>query len=86
MTKPIKDEKYWEEFGRQMGRKFGESKAYSRTYHFTGGSTLALLLFLIGLYWVARDLGLVEQKISIWALIFTVVGGYWFLKSLFRRY
>ncbi len=84
MTK-LKDDKYWEEFGKKMGKKFGESKVY---YHgcCTGGSSLALLIFLIGLYWLAKDMGWVKPQVSIWAIIFIIAGLYWFVKSLFRRY
>lgn len=81
----VKDKKYWEDFGRQMGKKFGESKVY---YHSccTGGSTTALLILMIGLYWLAKDMGWIRPNISMWAIIFIIVGLYWFIKSMFRRY
>lgn len=85
MAKKVKDEKYWGEFGKRMGKKFGGPKVQ---YHSccSSGSTFALLILLIGIYWLAKDLGWVQQKVSIWALILIVVGFYWFLKSLFRKY
>lgn len=81
----IKDEKYWEEFGKRMGKKFGGSRMY---YHSSccRGSSIALLILLIGLYWLAKDMGWIQPQVSIWAIIFIVVGLYWFLKSLLRRY
>lgn len=86
MAKKVKDERYWEEFGKRMGKKFGESKVYYHSSCFSCGSTFALLILLIGLYWLAKDMGWIQPQISIWALIFIIVGGYWFLKSLLRRY
>lgn len=86
MAKQVKDSEYWEEFGRRMGRKFGESNMHVKTYRFTGGSTIALLIFLIGSYWLAKDMGWIKPQVSIWAIIFLIVGFYWFVKSLFRRY
>lgn len=85
MVKKVKDSEYWEESGRRMGKKFGSAKVQSRSYCFTGGSSLALLILLIGLYWLAKDMGWIQPQISIWALIFIIVGAYWFIKSLFRR-
>ncbi len=85
MVKQAKDEKYWEEFGKRIGKKIGESKVY---YHSccTGGSTFALLILLIGLYWLAKDMGWVKPQVSMWAIIFVIIGLYWFVKSMFRRY
>lgn len=82
MAKKIKDEEYWEEFGKRMGKKFGKTKV--RCYTWTGGSSLALLILLIGLYWLAKDMGWIQPQVSIWAVIFIIVGAYWFIKSLFR--
>ena len=85
MAKKVKDEKYWEEFGKKMGKKFGESKVHS--YRFCSrGSTFALLILLLGLYWFAKDMGWIQPQVSVWAVIFIIIGGYWFLKSLFRRF
>lgn len=85
MAKKIKDSEYWEEFGKRMGKKFGESRVHYHSYAFRG-STFALLILLIGLYWLARDMGWIKPQVSIWAVIFIVVGTYWFMKSMFRRY
>jgi len=85
MAKKVKNAKYWEEFGKRMGRKFGESKVSSHSVCFTGGSSFALLILLIGLYWLAKDMGWIQPQVSIWAVIFIIVGAYWFLKSMFRR-
>jgi len=82
----VKDEKYWEEFGRRMGKKFGESNMHVKTYRFTGGSSIALLILLIGFYWLAKDMGWIRPEVSVWAIIFIIVGLYWFVKSMFRRY
>ncbi len=83
MAKKVKDEQYWEEIGKRMGKKFGESKVYHRSCCFTGGSSIALLILLVGLYWLAKDMGWIQPQVSIWAVIFIIVGAYWFIKSLY---
>lgn len=84
MAGKVKDSKYWEEFGKRMGKKLGGSKVHS--YHCCArGSTFALLILLIGLYWLAKDMGWIKPQISIWAIIFIVVGLYWFIKSFFKN-
>lgn len=84
MAKKVKDKEYWEEFGKKMGKRFGESKVYTRSCC-CSGSTFALLILLIGLYWLAKDMGWIQPQVSVWAIIFIIVGAYWFLKSMFRR-
>lgn len=84
MAKKVKDQKYWEDFGKRMGKKFGESKVYSYNCY-AGFSSFALLILLIGLYLLARDLGWIPAKISGWTLFFLLLGFYWLVKSLFKR-
>ena len=49
------------------------------------GSGFALIILVIGLYWLAKDLGWIETKVSIWAVLLIVIGAYWFLSSMIKR-
>ncbi|MBU4501866.1 MAG: hypothetical protein KKA79_04685 [Nanoarchaeota archaeon] len=84
MAKKVKDEKYWEEFGKRMGKKFGNAKVH-RYSCCAGFSSFALMILLIGVYLLARDMGWIPDKISGWTLFFILLGFYWLVKSLFKR-
>lgn len=85
MAQKVKDEKYWADFGKKMGKKFGGTKV-SCHCSLGRGSGLALMIILIGLYWLAKDMGWIQPQISTWAVIFIVIGTYWLVKSLLRRH
>ncbi len=59
----------------------GLKRKFSRS-HVSG---LGLLVFVVGLFWLAKDLEWIPIKISIWPVLFIVFGLYWFIKSLTGR-
>lgn len=49
------------------------------------GIGFPLVILLIGLYWLGRDLGWIETRISLWPIILIAIGLYWTLARLFCR-
>ncbi|MBD3312900.1 hypothetical protein GF345_00500 [Candidatus Woesearchaeota archaeon] len=47
----------------------------------SGGMGLALVLFVIGLFWLGKDMGWIATKISIWPVLLIVLSLYWILKA-----
>ena len=45
-------------------------------------SGLSLLILVVGLFWLAKDLGWINTKISIWPVLLIVFGLYWFIKPI----
>lgn len=65
-------------------RKVG--KAFEmKHWHCCTGIGFALIILVIGLFWLGRDLGYINTNVSIWAVLFIVLGLYWLLKGVFRR-
>jgi hypothetical protein len=49
------------------------------------GSGLALILLVIGLFWLAKDMGWITTNVSLWAILLIVLGAYWFISSMFKK-
>ena len=41
-----------------------------------------LLLLVIGVYWLAKDMGWIETTISIWPILLIVFSIYWIMKGM----
>ena len=46
------------------------------------GVGLALILLVIGLFWLGKDMGWIDVKISIWPILLIVLALYWIVKAV----
>jgi len=54
-----------------------------RTHHYSGyGIGFALIVLVIGLYWLSKDMGWIQTDVSIWPILLIVLGTYWILKAV----
>jgi hypothetical protein len=61
-------------------------KTWVKTWSCGAGIGLPLLVLVIGLYWLAKELGYFQTTISIWPIIFIVFGIYWIIKAIVARH
>ncbi len=47
-----------------------------------GGIGFALIVLIIGIIWLARDMGWIDTNVSLWPILLIVLGVYWILKKL----
>jgi uncharacterized membrane protein len=57
-----------------MKRKTGETIKIYKATHLGFGFWLAILLIVIGFYFIAKDLGIINPEFRIWPFILIVIG------------
>jgi hypothetical protein len=49
------------------------------------GFGFSVLIFTIGFVWLARDLGWIDSRISIWPLLLIAISLYWIISALIKN-
>ncbi len=58
-------------------------KAWGYRQHYSSyGIGFALVVLVIGLYWLSKDMGWIQTDVSIWPILLIVLGTYWILKAI----
>jgi len=56
--------------------------SWQRRSYSTFSIGFALLVLVIGMYFLAKDMGWIQPTISIWPIILIVLGTYWIIRAI----
>ena len=46
---------------------------------------VALILLVVGVFWLGKDMGWIDVEISVWPILLIVLSAYWIIKGLFFK-
>ena len=49
------------------------------------GFGFALIVLVVGLFWLLKDLGILVTHISIWPVLLITIGAYWLIAAIIKN-